>query len=270
MTGVPRALALHGFLGSGADWEPFAPAFRDLGMVLDCPDLPGHGGVCPRGVIEDPEARFRHWSEALWRQCAGSDEPELVVGYSQGGRILLDWLARGLARPRGAVVIGSRPGFADPRERTKRLQADQVRARAISENGLEEFLVQWEKLPLFDGSERIPPPWWEAMQARRRAHDPSGIALALSALGAGAMPDLRPALSGVQVPLLVVWGEEDATYATLGAELARIVPGAATAPIPRAGHRAHLENPDAFTRILGAWWRGLTHRPTQSRGGQHP
>ena len=59
------------------------------------------------------------------------------------------------------------------------------------------------------------------------------------------------ALRTLDMPALVAVGEHDMPDFHLGAELlARELPGARLVVIPRAGHLAPLEQPDAFLRIL--------------------
>ena len=53
------------------------------------------------------------------------------------------------------------------------------------------------------------------------------------------------------MPTLVVSGEEDALTPVSGArEMAVAIAGSRFAVIPRAGHLANLENPEAFNRAL--------------------
>jgi 3-oxoadipate enol-lactonase len=63
--------------------------------------------------------------------------------------------------------------------------------------------------------------------------------------------DLRPQLSRVQAPTLVLSGAEDiAAPPSVGAYTARVIPGARLAVIPAASHFAHYEKPGPVTDAL--------------------
>ena len=61
----------------------------------------------------------------------------------------------------------------------------------------------------------------------------------------------RVAVQGLAIPTLVTRGETSDVIHTLGAaELTRLLKRATTATIPGAGHRAPVENPEAFNRVV--------------------
>jgi pimeloyl-ACP methyl ester carboxylesterase len=78
---------------------------------------------------------------------------------------------------------------------------------------------------------------------------PTAISAALA--GLGAREDSRPTLGAVRVPALVVVGEEDALTPAAEAEaIAAGIAGATLVRIPRAGHLANLEAPEAVSAAL--------------------
>jgi 3-oxoadipate enol-lactonase len=71
-------------------------------------------------------------------------------------------------------------------------------------------------------------------------------------------PDSTPLLSQVAVPTLVITGDEDELIPVEESRrLARAIPGATLAILPRAGHLANLEQPDAFNEQLTAFLTGV-------------
>ena len=66
-------------------------------------------------------------------------------------------------------------------------------------------------------------------------------------------PDLVPALAAADLPVLLVAGEHDATYAQAAAAAAKRLPRASVAIVPGAGHAPHLEAPDALADTLRAF-----------------
>ena len=55
------------------------------------------------------------------------------------------------------------------------------------------------------------------------------------------------------VPVLVLAGERDAKYRAIGERLTAGLTHGTFAVVPDAGHTAHLEQPEAFVRILRTW-----------------
>ena len=67
-------------------------------------------------------------------------------------------------------------------------------------------------------------------------------------------PDATSNLAAFRGPVRVVVGEEDTLTPPVEAvAMAAAVPGAACVTIPRAGHLANLESPDAFNEAMRGW-----------------
>ena len=67
-------------------------------------------------------------------------------------------------------------------------------------------------------------------------------------------PKLKHRLHRIQVPTLLIWGEQDGVVsAQYGEQFAKLIPGARFASIPAAGHFPHIEQPQAFLRELHAF-----------------
>lgn len=72
-----------------------------------------------------------------------------------------------------------------------------------------------------------------------------------------ARPDSRPGLAAIACPTLVLAGREDAiTPPELQIEMAQAISQATLVLVPRCGHMAPLEQPEAVTRQLLAWLEG--------------
>jgi 3-oxoadipate enol-lactonase len=92
-----------------------------------------------------------------------------------------------------------------------------------------------------------------ALVARLRqiilANPPRGVANAL--LGLGGRADSTTTLREVRVPALVVCGAEDVLTPPSESEaMQQAIVGGRLELVPRAGHLASLENPEAFNRAL--------------------
>jgi pimeloyl-ACP methyl ester carboxylesterase len=58
-------------------------------------------------------------------------------------------------------------------------------------------------------------------------------------------------LPELSMPVLVVAGERDAKFISIGERMAELIgDNAAFATVPGAGHAAHLEQPEAFRRVV--------------------
>ncbi len=239
--GEPAMLALHGFTGSGLDFAPLAHA---LGTAVHCPDLPGHGGTRGCSGIEaaaDDQVK-------LCREL-GADSP-VLLGYSMGGRTALTLSCRHRGFARALVLVGASAGLADPEEREARRLADEQLAGQLEADGTSAFIDRWQQLPLLQSQQRMDPLQWQAFSARRRAADPAGLASSLRTMGTGSMPSLWDRLSEVQIPTLLVTGEEDARYTEIAQEMATRMTAAQCSVVAGAGHSPHLERPAAVAELV--------------------
>jgi pimeloyl-ACP methyl ester carboxylesterase len=77
-----------------------------------------------------------------------------------------------------------------------------------------------------------------------------GIVGALEAMMA--RPDSTPALATIDVPTLIVVGDEDVlTPPAESRAMQGAIPGSRLAVIPAAGHVSNLERPEEFNRAVG-------------------
>lgn len=248
--GALRRLALvHGFTQTRDCWGPIADG---LGLDYDVVrlDAPGHGrasGVAT-GLEQGARLLAAEGGEATW------------IGYSMGGRYCLTLALAVPEAVRGLVLVGATAGIDDEAERAARVAADEALAARLETIGLDAFLDEWLRLPLFA---RLPA---EATCLEdRRTNTVAGLAASLRLAGTGAQPPLWDRLSTIEVPVLVTAGQEDTKFAALGERLVSSIGANATlALVPGAGHTAHLEQPDAFLAILRRWLSEHAHDHAES------
>ena len=234
----PRLVLVHGFTQTGRSWSPVATELaRDRRVVLV--DAPGHGAsALTRADLQDG---------AQLLGVAGGEA--VYVGYSMGGRLALH-LA--VARPdlvRALVLVGATAGIEDDDERAARREADARLADEIERDGVDAFLTRWLAQPLFASLPRD-----EAAIDERRRNTAAGLASSLRLAGAGTQQPLWSVLPRLAMPVLVVAGDRDAKYVSLGHRLAMgIGENARFAAVPDAGHAAHLEQPARFVTLLREW-----------------
>jgi 2-succinyl-6-hydroxy-2,4-cyclohexadiene-1-carboxylate synthase len=173
-----------------------------------------------------------------------------LVGYSLGGRLALRAALRAGARPGryGALaLVGSSAGLEGPRTRAERCAADERFADWMEANPIEAVVERWERLPALAGQA---PELVAAQRPERLRHDPALLAALLRSAGQGVMDPVWESLPRLDVPLLAVAGERDRPYVAAAERMAALAPRGRAATVPGAGHAAHLEEPEAFTRLL--------------------
>jgi 2-succinyl-6-hydroxy-2,4-cyclohexadiene-1-carboxylate synthase len=233
-----RLVLVHGFTQTGRSWWRLAGDLaRDHEVVLV--DAPGHGAS---GAVRADLA-----GGALLLGAAGGSA--VYVGYSMGARFALH-LA--LARPdlvRGLALLGATPGLEDAAERAARGQADEALAAEVEAIGVDAFLDRWLAGPLFA---RLPPD--AAGIADRRRNTADGLASSLRLAGTGAQAPLWDRLPELAMPVLVLAGADDEKFTAIGRRMTECIgPNAEFAPVPGAGHAAHLEQPGTVLALLQAW-----------------
>lgn len=244
-------LALHGFTGSGTDFECLAET-ELAGHPWYCPHLPGHGET--NWLDHEADWEPASLAEALalaWRQ--GNRPAPILLGYSLGGRLAMHIARQQPDLGRRLVLIGASPGLDEPTPRSQRLLLDAERARQLREEGLETFLEGWIRQPLIATQERIPMPWRSRWQERRRGNPAGGLALALERWSPGRLPSLWPELDRLKGPAMIAAGQHDPAYREVANRMAALMPDARPAIVPEAGHAAHVENPGAFAGLFDRW-----------------
>jgi 2-succinyl-6-hydroxy-2,4-cyclohexadiene-1-carboxylate synthase len=233
VSAVPLFL-LHGFTGSPASWD--AVLARLPARAVLRPALLGHGAPPPEATTFDEEiARLA----ALL-----PPEPVHLAGYSLGARLALSLALAHPERLRRLTLIGVHPGLPTTKEKDARRQNDAGWRRLLTEAGIDAFVDAWEAQPLFVTQRRLPAAATAAHRAARLRHDPLGLARSLDVLGLAEMPDCRPRISALTMPVTLMAGELDEKFLGLGRELAQALPHATLRAAPGAGHDLLLERPD--------------------------
>ncbi len=235
-----RIVLLHGFGQTCRCWGPLAPALTGDHEVVRL-DAPGHGGSS--GIAADLPTTGR-----LIAQAGG---PAVYVGYSMGARMALHLATEAPEVVRALVLLGGTPGITDDAERAERRDADRTLAATIRADGVDAFVTRWLAMPMFAG---LPPEG--RFEEERRRNTAEGLAASLELAGTGSQAPLWGALGAIDVPVLVVAGEEDVRYAAIAERTAAAIgANARAALVAGAGHSAHLEQPQRFIDLLLGWLR---------------
>ncbi len=243
-------LLLHGFTGRGTSWGAHATAFAKQGRVITV-DLPGHG----RSGTADPGRmtveRTADDLAAILRRLAAA--PADVLGYSLGARIALRLAVAHPAAVARLVLESPSAGLETDRERRARRAADEALAARIERDGIEAFVDEWERSPVFATQAGLAPAAAAHQRSIRLRNDPHGLAASLRGAGHGAMEPLHDHLAGITAPTLVIAGAQDAIGRPRAERVARGIPGARLELIDSAGHTPHLERSSVFRRLVTAF-----------------
>ncbi len=243
----PVAL-LHGFTGSTATMWPVAHPLINVRHVVAV-DLPGHGH---NEVVDDFQAfGFEHTVDAVAQVLSQHQLwPVHVIGYSMGGRIAVGLAARYPDSIASLSLIGASPGLSDPVERAARRRADDELANDLLEHGLTAFVDRWMASPIFASQSRLGSDALAAARAQRLTNDPDGLAGSLRGAGTGAQPSQWHHLANIDVPVLLLAGEEDPKFRSIAIRMAAALSRATIGVVPHAGHAAHLENPNHVMQVI--------------------
>lgn len=245
--GIPLLL-IHGFTGRGSGWGAHATALASQFRLIVV-DLPGHGrsGIPPDPAGASVERSADDLAAILRREGMA---PAHVLGYSLGARVALRVAVAHPDAVRCLVLESPSAGLPTGEERQARRAADEDRARRLERDGIEAFVDEWEREPVFASYATLPPARAAHLRAERLRNRPAGLAASLRGAGQGSMEPLHDRLAGIRMPTLVIAGALDPVGRARAEAVAAGIPGARLETVPGAGHGPHLETPACFRSLV--------------------
>lgn len=247
---APTLVLLHGFMGCLRDWDALRTKLRPRWRTLAI-DLPGHGHT-PLASF-DRDTAFARLPTALITLL---DELALsgvhLLGYSMGGRVALALALHAPHRFASLILESINPGLETKAERAARQNDEQAWAAQLRSDP-RRFQDDWQARPLFARQQERNPRGYREVRDQRAKGDLAGWAGALLGYGLGRQPDYWPRLPSLNLPVLLVTGEEDGKFANLARRMAGLLPQATHSTIPRAAHTPHLEQPADFHQTVAAF-----------------
>jgi len=248
-SGTPLVF-VHEFAGDARSWEP---QLRHFARFYRCIAYNARG-YPPSDVPEDVE----RYSQA--RACddirAVLDALKLerahVVGLSMGANATLHF---GLTYPQRALSLTFAGGGYGSHPATHRKFQDESRANAetIRGKGLAHFVDTYGR-----GATRVQmqvkdPRAFDEYLRQFREHSAAGSANTLLGVQSRrpSFYDKTAELARLQVPLLILTGDEDEPSLEASLMIKRCAPAAALAVLPKSGHGINIEEPALFNRLLG-------------------
>lgn len=245
----PDVVLLHPFPANHGIWAPVAERLAGHYRLI-LPDLRGHGSS---GVGAGPATMGRHAAD-LVRLCDELEVRKAVfAGESIGGYILFEFWRRHRERVRAVALCNTRAQADTPDGRAARLKA----AADVEKTGPEPFIESMIPRLLGETTRRNRPDIAQAAREMMRKSSAPGIAAVQR--GMAERPDSVPTLATIDVPTLILAGEEDVLIPLADAELMqRSIARSHLMVLPKAGHYAVFEQPEAAGALLREF---LDHLP---------
>jgi 3-oxoadipate enol-lactonase len=237
----PPVVLLHAFPLDSRMFEPQAEALAGFRRLIT-PDYPGFG----RSPRAPAQPDMRYYAEGV-RGLLDRLKLDRVVlgGVSMGGYVVFECLRLFPERVSGLILANTRPepDSDEIRENRKKM------AHRVAEEGIGVLIeLQMERLlapDTLENNERVV----EKVRAMILESNPNGVVAALGAMRE--RPDSTPLLGKIEVPTLVIGGEEDGISSpeVMGA-MAEKIPDSRHVTLPNAGHLSNLEAPEGFNAAL--------------------
>lgn len=247
-SGVP-IIFVHEFAGDHRSWEAqlrhFGQRYRAICYAAR--------GYPPSDVPEDP---------SCYSQSRATDDIAAVlhhlkinkahvVGLSMGGFATLHFGFRHALRALSLTVAGCGYG-AEKGQRDKfRSEVDTV-ASFLEQHGIEAFAAKYAYGPTRVQFENKDPRGFQEFKRQLAEH--SAIGSRNTQLGVQrerpSLYDLEDQMRALDVPTLILTGDEDWPCLQPALLMKQTIPSAALSVMPNCGHTINLEDPDQFNRIL--------------------
>jgi 3-oxoadipate enol-lactonase len=244
----PPVVLLHPFPVTHEFWMPVAEALATRYRVV-LPDLRGHGDS---GIGEGPATMEKHAADIARVMDDADVGRAWLVGVSIGGYALFEFWRKHRGRVAALGLCNTKAQADGPQACAERLQA----ANDVLDRGTEPFFESLIPRVMAKTTREMRPDLVDG--ALRMMRKLSGEDVAQVQRGMAARPDSVETLKTINVPTLLVTGEEDVITGMNEAELMRQhIPGSQLRVIPKAGHYSAWEQPEEMTKLLRQFWDGL-------------
>jgi pimeloyl-ACP methyl ester carboxylesterase len=251
-TGTP-ILFVHEFAGDHRSWEP---QVRYFSRFYHCITYNARG-YPPSDVPSDPNAYSQQ--NARDDVIAVLDHLGIakahVVGLSMGGFATVHV---GITYPQRAlslVIAGCGYGSEPSQKASFRSESEEV-ARNIEQGGGKYLAEKYSLGPARVQLQNKDPRAWREFADQLAQHSPTGSALTQRGVQARrpSLWELKYSIAKIDVPTLIVTGDEDEACLEASLFLKRQIMTSALLVMPRTGHTLNIEEPDGFNRALSEFY----------------
>jgi 3-oxoadipate enol-lactonase len=247
-TGVP-VLFVHAFPLNRTMWAPQVSAMVERCRCIAA-DLRGFGD----SARQPPYSMEQYADDLAGLLDQLHVEKVVLVGCSMGGYVCFEFWRRHRERVRALVLADTR-ATADTAEATERRRQQIALVRADGSTAIANAQIA---SMVGKTAREKQPDTYDAVHRMMAQAPVDGIAGALEAMMK--RPDSTPDLPGIDVPVLVVVGDEDAiTPVKEASAMQAAIPGSVLQVIAQAGHLSSMERPAAFNHVLTEFVSALTY-----------
>jgi 3-oxoadipate enol-lactonase len=237
----PPVVLLHPFPANHDLWKPAAQAVVSRYRVI-LPDLRGHGDS---GIGEGPATMEKHAADIAQVLDHEGIGRATFVGVSIGGYVLFEFWRKYRSRVEALMLCNTKAQADTPEARAGRLQA----ALDVMERGTEPFFESMLPKLLGRTTYNTRPDLVEGALRMMQKMSPEDVAMVQR--GMAARQDSVEMLKAINVPTLIVTGDEDILTGVAEAELMRQnIPGCQMKIVAKAGHYSPWEQPEEAGKLL--------------------
>ncbi|MDH3317914.1 MAG: alpha/beta hydrolase [Gammaproteobacteria bacterium] len=248
-------LFVHEMAGDLRSW---APQMRYFARRYRCVAYNARG-YPPSQVPQEPEA----YSQAQAADDAANVlhhlgvEKAHVVGLSMGAFASVHFGIKFAQMARSLVIAGCGHGSARADQKQFRADAERLAAE-VESKGMKNLAEVYAGNASRVQFERKDPKGWAEWRHAFAEHSPIGTAMTLRNVQAKrpSLLDLEDAIRALEVPVLLIAGDEDDPALDMTLWLKRTLPMAGLSVFPKSGHTVNLEEPALFNKSVQEFlWR---------------
>jgi pimeloyl-ACP methyl ester carboxylesterase len=229
----------HGYSATGRMWDGQRAALGDRYRIVSW-DMRGHGQTeSPSDPAQYSAALTVADMRALLHHCG--IERAVVGGLSLGGYVSLAFYLAHPEMVRALVICDSGPGYRNAEARAAWNARAHERAAELEAKGLDALAGRSREMR-------------EAMGHHASAQGLAHAARGMLAQEGSAVID---GLATIEVPTLIIVGDQDQPFLAPCEYMAKKIPGARLEVIPGAGHSSNLDQPAIFNRVLLSFLQSL-------------
>ncbi|MFZ0913326.1 MAG: alpha/beta fold hydrolase [Candidatus Korobacteraceae bacterium] len=246
----PDVVLLHPFPLNRHFWDSVTPQLSTRYRVI-LPDLRAHGD----SELGEGPVTMQKLADDLSRLCREERiSKAFFVGVSIGGYLLFEFWRRHREQVSALVLANTRPGAE-----TSEGKADRLRlADRVLHEGTAGFIAEMLSKLLSQTTRTNRPDIVDG--ARRMMQSMSADDIAGVQRGMAERPDSVATLATINVPTLLIAGDEDSIPLSEFELMRQQIPGSRLQVISQAGHYAALERPAEFGALLRTFLDGRLRR----------
>lgn len=239
-SGSPVVL-LHPFPVCREFWIPVSGSLSSRYRLI-MPDLRGHGDS---DLGDGPATMAKHAGDVARVMAAAGVDRAPIVGVSIGGYVIFEFWRQFRGRVSALALCNTKAGADSPEAKAGRLQA----ADDVLKKGTEVFFEGMLPKVLAETTRRTRPDLVDGALRMMRKMSPEDVAGVQR--GMAERPDSIPTARTINVPALIITGDEDTATGVPEAEVMKQnIRGSEMNVVAKAGHYSPWEQPQEVGRLL--------------------